>query len=92
MKGLRIKVTFENVSSVCQLRDLPSGRFAVGLPGTGFEDELFYANVAGFHGLSADRYWPSDYIERDQPVKTGRPDFLVRIIEQGESFTIEQLL
>lgn len=47
-----------------KLRDLPDGAMCVVLTGQ-FQGEVFFKNVAGVHSLTCNRYWPSEYINRN---------------------------
>lgn len=66
----RLKLELQVPSDATPVKDMKQGTFAVvvtvpqgGLGGSleHMLGEIIFRNVAGWHGLTGDRYWPSDY-------------------------------
>jgi hypothetical protein len=72
-----IKVNEED--STISVADMPYG--ALGIATEGFKGELFHKSVAGIVGISANRYWPSRFITKDE--YQYQPCFKVRVIVDG---------
>ncbi len=82
-------------------KDMEDGDFAVivSVPAESFHNafdaihgvqlgEILYRNVAGWHSLTANRYWPDDY--KDKNRSSYIPDFRVRVLEAGDVLTVAQ--
>ena len=72
--------------------EMKDGDFGILVTGE-FAGDVLYRNVAGFHGLTKDRYWPSQYIEDNtKKGKNGNPSIYsympqdhVRLLQVGET-------
>jgi hypothetical protein len=52
--------------------------------------EVFFRNIAGVHGLTIGRYWPSDFaLNHGSTAKRSEytPDFNVRLLVVGDTLT-----
>lgn len=83
--NLSVKVTTPRTVPVSEL---PEGEMGVAV--NEFKGEVFYRNVLGIHGLSKNRCWPSDYAVRDRNVHNYMPNFLVQVLEPGDTITVEE--
>lgn len=66
---------------IVPVSEMVDGQMGVAVAGE-FRGELFFKNVAGLHGVSKNRYWPSEYMHREMGKKNSAymPEFLIRIV------------
>lgn len=84
---MKLTVTSQKLE-IIPLRDMRHTQFAVAVNGQ-FKGEVFYCNVAGIHGLTEDRYWPSAYIAGKTDGYVYTPDFDVQLLQEGDILTIK---
>ena len=69
--------------------EMANNTFGIAISGE-FKGELFYHNVAGLHGITTDRYWPSDYINGKCGDHGYIPNFSVQLLEPSDTLTVGQ--
>lgn len=72
------------------ISDMQDGSLAM-VVSNEFFGEIIYKNVAGWHSLTSDRWWPSDYVEQGMNGKERRayvPNITVRLIKNGETLIV----
>lgn len=67
------------------VQDMADGQFAVAINGR-LKGEIFFRNVAGLHGLTESRYWPSAYTLKTEHAYM--PDFDVRLLTAEDIITL----
>lgn len=66
---------------------MPNESFAVAV--NGFKGEVFFRNIAGIHGLTSPRYWPSRYITDKDKTTAYIPEFDVVVLKAGATVSLE---
>lgn len=71
------------------VRDMKYGDFAVVSSGE-FSGEVVFKNIAGVHGLTTHRYWPSQYIAEHSNGHTYEylPEFSVILLQPNDTLTV----
>jgi hypothetical protein len=85
---MRMQLVLKNLNEI-KASDMLDGSFGIITDGQ-FAGEIVFRNVAGLHGLTGNRYWPSEYIERhsDNACRSSQPDFKVRVLEDGDTLVV----
>lgn len=71
------------------ISEMQDNDFALAIEGQ-YQGEVFYKNVAGIHGLTDGRYWPSEFIEQERGRASAYvPKIRVRLFKAGDILTIQ---
>jgi len=91
---MRIKLQTENDVRTIPVRTMRFGEIGVVVDpanvGTDFVGEIIFCNVAGWHSLTASRYWPSDFMARKDGRTSYVPDFTVRLLSKGDALIVSE--
>jgi hypothetical protein len=75
------------VSDSILVRDMLDNTFGIVTEGQ-FSGEIIWRNVAGWHSLTENRWWPSAHVEHKSGGTPYVPDFKVRVLAAGTTITI----
>jgi hypothetical protein len=84
-----MKIEAQAVRPLCiPASEMKDGDFALVVTGQ-FAGEVLFRNVAGFHSLTVNRYWPSEYIagKSDGLLHTYMPEQTVQLLQVGDVLT-----